>query len=254
LTKQKSNVWHNHKKNSDKSKILRECPTKISYNLPTTAATNLPVNNDDTTTTPNPTFMQAWNEFNDAFNDFYTASIHFDDKYAPLNTATRTINANASHLDRSINNNDDCSANDHKFPAQQRHVFEELDTINHQLSQLLDKLENDPQSPFCRGLARIFPSSTQPHRDVSHPQQPAPPPETKIAQLPKCVTTGLVPPAPDPAPRTPGNPSNFQSTPTTIPNATKTVVCDCIPLQLPPPAPDPDASMVYDGASLWPPP
>jgi len=150
--------------------------------------------------------------------------------YTSLNTATRMIDANASHLNCSINHDDDDhSANDHEFPAQQHHVFEELDTINHQLSQLLDKLKNDPQSPFRQSLARIFTSSMQPNRDISNPQQPAPLPETQIVQLPKCVTTGLVPPAPNPAPRPPGNPLNLQSTPTTIPNTTKMVVCDCIP-------------------------
>ncbi len=248
-TQQKADVQRNRNEQSDKSKILRDYPTKPPTNLPTAAADDPPVDDDD----PISTFVKEWKDFHDEFNVFCDEFDHFRNKYAPTTTATRSNDANASHLDGSVHDDVDCVINDGETSAQQRHVFEEFDTVNNQFSQLLDKLENDPQHPFRLRLATIF-SPTQPHRNTSNPQKSSPPPAPPIA-LPQSVITGLVPPAPDPAPtRALGNISTPQSAPTTIHNEKTMVICNCIPLQLPPPAPDPDANMVYDGASLWPPP
>jgi len=254
-TKQKSVVWNTQNERSDKVNVLQDYPTKISTNLPTAAAVDLSVDDNDTTTTPDPTFAQEWNKFTNEFNNFYADFVLFYNEYAPSHTAILSTETDVSHLDRSFNDDDNGSANDRKPLAQQHQVFEEFDMVNHQLSQLLDQLENDPQSPFHQCLTRFFTPNMPPTLDPSNPPQTAPLPEPQIVQPPKSIPTGLVPPAPDPAPtREPGNLSTGQSTLTTIPNTTKMVVCDCIPMQLLPPAPDPDASMVYDGTSLWPPP
>jgi len=198
--------------------------------------------------------VQEWKDFHDEFDAFCVEFTPFRNKYAPPTTATRSNDANASHLDRSVHDDVTCLRNDDATPAQQRHVLEKLESVNHQFSQLLDELENDPQHPFRLRLATLFSPHTQPNLNTSNPQQTAPPPAPQIA-LPQSVITGLVLPVPDPAPtRTLGNISTPQSAPTTILKEKTTVTCNCIPPQLPPPAPDPDANMVYDGASLWPPP
>jgi len=249
-TQQKSDVQRNPNEQSDNSKILRDNPTKTPTNLPTAAADDPPVDDDD----PNRTFVQEWKDFQDEFNTFCAEFVPFHNKYASPNTATRSNDANASHLDRRVYDDADCAKNDGETSAKQRQVFEEFDIVNHQFSQLLDNLENNPQNPFRLRLDKIFRPYTQPNRTTSNPQQTAPPPAPPIAP-PHSVITGLAPPAPDPEPtRALGNISTPQSAPTTIPKEKTTVTCNCIPPQLPPPAPDPDVNMVYDGASLWPPP
>jgi len=203
--------------------------------LPTLSMMMITPLDDDNTTAPDPTFVQEWNKFNNEFNNFYDEFVHFYNKYAPSTTATLMNEANASLLDFSIYDDNDSSVR-----AQQCHVFTELDKVNHQLSQLLNMLKNPAPSP-------------QPNCDTSNLQQLAQLPESQLVQISECVTTGLVPLAPNHAPttRVPGTfPWLPQSTLTTIPNEIKMVVCDCILLQLPPPAPDLTECMEYDGASL----
>jgi len=234
--KQKSEVWSYENDCSDNLNSLRDSPTK-NPNLPTAAAADLNADNDDNTTAPGLTFEQERNEFIDEFNAFYEDFLPFYNKYAHTTSATLRNEAATSSLESSTHNGDKDGP-----AAQQRRVFAELDDVNRQLSQLLDVLENPApcQQPKCA---------------TCNLQQPAQFPESLLARIPECATTGSVPPAPDPAPTIivlSTFPRPQQSTMTTIPNETTMMVADCILPKLPPPAPDPEESMAYDGVSLWP--
>jgi len=246
-TAPKSDVRRNRNKSSHHSTILCESPTTISPNHSNDAVVDSPVDDNERhpqpsecpTTAPDPTLLQERNDFIKEFDDFYLEVRTFRDEYLyprPYDLANA-----ASHYFSNVHDNDERQAHDSNKP---RNGLRELEEFNYQFFQFLEQLEN------------TVPQCTQPSLDpFNNPQQPAPCPAPQRTQIPRCVTTGEVPPAPNPTPNTvvPGE-LNWPapSITTTIPNEMD--VSDSILPQLPPPAPDPDTGMFYDSEPLWPPP
>jgi len=141
-----SNVRSDNDKRSEPPKLLRGNPTKISSPPLNAAVVNTPVDDDirhpqPTKTAPSLASLQEWNDFRVGFDEFFLGFAQFRDKYGPstqtsANTASTTCTC-------SVDNDDDnrvVPAGGPEFPW----VIGELETVNQQFSQLLDRLENAP--------------------------------------------------------------------------------------------------------------
>ncbi len=229
-----SNVWRDHNKSNEPSKFLRGSPTKTSSPLFNAAVVNTPVDDDirhphPTDTVPSLASSQEWNKFRAGFDEFFLEFAKFRDKYGP-STKTR---ANAASIIRtcSVDDDDDNRAVPAGGPEFLR-VIGELETANHQFSQLLNRLENAPH--------------LQPPNTIT--SNPQPPVQTQIPCEYEVVPSAL---APDPHTVALGVTTwNSNSPPTTTHNAPIMMEDNGLVVLRPPPAPDP-VDMVLTEA-LWP--
>jgi len=239
-----SNVRHDNNKSSDPPKLLRGNPTKISSPLFNAAVVNTPVDDDirhpqPTKTAPSLASLQEWNDFRAGFDEFFLGFAQFRNKYGP---STQTS-------DNAANNARTCSVDDDDgnrvVPAggpEFLRVIGELETVNQQFSQLLDRLENAPHLPPL-------------HKITSNPQQPQTIPCVEVMED-NGLTAMRPPPAPDPADRMLIEALWPQPRPTRNNSLTTThnvpIMMEDIGLVAlrPPPAPDP-VNMVLNEV-LWP--
>jgi len=249
-----SNVRHDNNKSSEPPKLLRGNPTKISSPLFNAAVINTPVDDDiqhpqPTKTAPSLASLQEWNDFRAVFDEFFLGFAQFCNKYGP---STQT-SANAASNARTCSVDDD---DNHVVPAggpEFLRVIGELETVNQQFSQLLNRLENAPHlQPSNKITSNPQPPVIIPCVDVAlsalaHPHN---------AVLERIVTedNSLValrpPPAPDPVDRMLlGLAQNNFSTTTTHNAPIRMEDIGLVTLR-PPPAPDPVNMELIE--ALWP--
>jgi len=192
------------------SKFPRGSPTKISN-----AAVNLLVNKDDDrhqqaiTAAPDLTLLQEWKDFSAEFGDFFLEFAKFRTEYNhstddPMNDASTLLACTIDDNDQTVKDSD---------PTLFLHVIGELEKVNFQVFQLLEKLEHPP---LCKS----------PSHEISNLQQPAPCTETQLMQILQCATYGAAPPAPNPKHHTAASSAvlwNPQPPPPTIHKATMAV-------------------------------
>jgi len=250
-----STAWCYNNKSSEPPKLLRGNPTKISSPLFNAVVVITPADDDirhpqPTETAPSLASLQEWNEFRAGFDEFLLGFAQFRDKYGP---STQTSASAASTARTSSVDDDD----DHRVvPAggpEFLRVIGELETVNQQFSQLLDRLEHAPHLQ-------------PPNKIASNPQPPVIIPCVDVALsalahphnavLERIVTedNSLValrpPPAPDPVDRMLlGLAQNNFSTTTTHNAPIRMEDIGLVTLR-PPPAPDPVNMELIE--ALWP--
>jgi len=137
----KSNGGSKNNKSYEPSKFLCGSPTKTSSHPSNSAAIDLLVDNDDRhpqsiTTTPNPTLLQEWQDFSAKFNDFFLEFAKFRMEYDHL--TDDQANDASTLLACSINDDNDQTAKDSDSTSF-LHVIGELEKVNSQFFQLLEK-------------------------------------------------------------------------------------------------------------------
>jgi len=205
-TQQKSDVQRNRNKQSDKSKILRDYPTKPPTNMPTAAADDPPVDDDTNAIVDNvddndhypteiectdaidSTFLQEWNDFVMAFEKSPT--------YARAHTSV--ARTTTSHIVNDDDGNDTHMTSEHNASTplppdsyadslcRLNQVLWELEQVNNQLFQLIN-------------AGAFTAPNVPPLLPYNNPQQPKPCPEPQHDCAPQSVILRAPPPAPDPA-------------------------------------------------------
>jgi len=228
-----STAWCYNNKSSEPPKLLRGNPTKISSPLFNAAVVITPADDDirhpqPTETAPSLASLQEWNEFRAGFDEFFLGFAQFRDKYGP---STQT-SASAASTARTCSIDDDdhsvVPAGGPEFPR----VIGELETVNQQFSQLLDRLEHaphlqppnkiasNPQPPViipCIDVA-LSALAQDPHNAVHIVTEdngltfvPLPPPAPDLVDM---VTTEVLWPQPHPARKTTPFKKKLQTKPT----------------------------------------
>jgi len=239
-----STAWCYNNKSSEPPKLLRGNPTKISSPLFNAAVVNTPVDDDIRHPQPNETApslasSQEWNDFRVGFDEFFLGFAQFRNKYGPSTQTSANAASNARTC--SVDDDDDnrgVPAGGPEFPR----VIGELETVNQQFSQLLDRLENAPHLP-------------PPHKITSNLQQPQTIPCVEVMED-NGLTAMRLPPAPDPADRMliealwPQPCPTWNNSLTTTHNVPIMMEDIGVVALRPPPAPDP-VNMVLNEV-LWP--